>query len=68
MFLVSQKAAYLTIELLKLYINGIKLSIVLELLEAFERTVNLAEESSRRDVNLEDFESILFQLTLDFAS
>ncbi|VDK34594.1 unnamed protein product [Taenia asiatica] len=52
----SKKATYLSVELLQLYIN------------AFERTVASAKKSGREEATLEDFESILIQLTLDFAA
>ncbi|CDS39889.1 hypothetical protein ECG_02010 [Echinococcus granulosus] len=52
----SKKATHLSVELLQLYIN------------AFERIVALAKKSGRKEARLEDFESILIQLTLDFAA
>ncbi|KAM3185903.1 hypothetical protein ACTXT7_005428 [Hymenolepis weldensis] len=55
--IVSKKATYLSVELIELYIN-----------EAFERSVALAKKSGRNTVSIEDFESILIQLTLDFAA
>lgn len=67
--LVSKKATYLSAELLQLYINGWLIIIVTTLpSEAFERIIASAKKSGRKEARIEDFESILIQLTLDFAA